>query len=180
MAIQGFDELIKKLQSQQDAANAANTQRLGQATAEYDKIIDIYKPGGGFGKGVEADLERRGKQTVAAGEQDLVSRGTFNTTARAALPGQFEENVAAPTRLSLEAMRQGKLAGARAGKAGLIERVEDTGPDTSLIASMTKQQTASQNKARDTRRVGGSLSSLINDTASSRALDRVFGQRKRR
>ena len=139
---------MANLQASQDKANAANQERLSQATAEYDKIIAQYQPGGGYGAGVEAQIERGAEKSVAQGAQNLVSSGTFNTTQTAGLRKKYEEEVGTPARLSLEQIRQDKLAEAYQGKAGLIERVSDTGPDPMSIANLAMQASRGSTSGR--------------------------------
>ena len=134
-----LDDLLAKFQQDQERANAANEVRYQEAKAEYDKIIEQYLPGGAFGQGFEAQLERARTKSTAQGMQALVSSGLASTTEAATLGKRFEEEVGAPARQQMEDIRYERLASARAGKAGLIERREDIGPDYGMIAQLVAQ-----------------------------------------
>ncbi|KKN46593.1 hypothetical protein LCGC14_0671430 [marine sediment metagenome] len=85
---------------------------LGRAKAQY-------QPGGGFGKGVEAGLERGRVKAVSAGMQNLVSAGLAGTTMAGGLGLRYEEEVAAPTRASLEGERARAISGIEMQEAGM-------------------------------------------------------------
>ncbi len=178
MADTSFDSIIKRLQQQQDTANAANRARLTQAKTEYDKVIAQYLPGSSFGAGVEADIERRGESFVAQRSQEMVSRGTFNTTARAGVRSKFEEEIASPARLSLESLRQDKLAAARSAEAGLVERVQDTGPSSTLISQLAQRQQKASGVRRSSSRISSGFLSIsgITSRASKSRLSPAFGR----
>lgn len=132
------DDLLAKFQMQQDQANAANEARYSEGMGIYDDIIAQYMPGGSFGAGMEAQIEKGATKAVAQGTQALVSSGLYGTTTQANLRKKYEEDVAGQQRLNLEDLRADRLAQARAGKAGFIERREDTGPSDEVIANLTK------------------------------------------
>ncbi len=133
-----YSGIMQSIQSSSAAARAANKKRLGQVKGIYDKIINRYRPGGGFGKGYEAQLGRAKTQDVASGTQSLVSSGLYGTTQTAGLGKKWEEEVGAPARLKLEDLRMGKLSEAQLGKAGVIERVEDQYPDYAMMANLMR------------------------------------------
>lgn len=118
---------------------AAVKKRETEARGLYDEIIGMYQPGGAYGKGTEAMLERQKTKSIAQAQQGLVSSGLFGTTMTAGLPKKFEEEVGMPTRSKLEDLRYGALSQALTGKAGFLERIEDMPLDTGLIAQLTKQ-----------------------------------------
>lgn len=132
------DDLLARFQMQQDQANAMNEKRYQQGLGIYDQIISQYAPGGSFGAGVEAQIEKGATKAVAQGTQTMVNAGLGGTTTRGNLRKKYEEDVATPARLQLEDMRADRLANAQAQKAGFIERREDTGPSSELIASLAK------------------------------------------
>ncbi len=134
-----YQDIIARFQQQQDAANAANEQRYQEALALYGDIVEQYKPGGAFGAGFEAQLDRQKTKTVAGQTQQLVSSGLFGTSVTAGLGQKFEEEVGQPARLKLEDMRMGRYAEAVGAQAGLIERRSDVGPDYSTIAALSTQ-----------------------------------------
>lgn len=144
-----LDDLLAKFQQDQERANAANEARYQEAKAEYDKIIEQYLPGGAFGQGFEAQLERARTKSIAQGMQALVSSGLASTTEAATLGKRFEEEVGAPARQQMEDIRYERLASARAGKAGLIERREDIGPDYGLIAQLAAQASSGPSGAME-------------------------------
>jgi len=78
-----------------------------------------YQPGGGFGKGVEAGLERGRVKTMASGMQHLVGAGLAGTTMAGTLGKRYEEEVAAPTRMGVEEQRAQALSGISMQQAGM-------------------------------------------------------------
>ena len=78
-----------------------------------------YQPGGGFGKGVEAGLERGRVKAMASGMQGLVDAGLAGTTMAGTLSKKFEEEVGAPTRLRVEEQRAQALSGISMQQAGM-------------------------------------------------------------
>jgi hypothetical protein len=144
-SIPTLSDYIAQLQQEQQAARAANESRLREVTSLYDDIIAQFSPGGSFGKGVESQLAESKKSSMSEGTQALVNSGFANSTMMANLGTTWEKKVGNQARLNLEDMRTEKLASAKAGKASMIERVQDEGPDDSLIASLIAQ--ASQRPA---------------------------------
>lgn len=151
------DDLIAQFQAQQDRANLANEKRYAQGLEIYDRIVAQYEPGGAFGQGIESQLQREKTKTVASQTQQLVSSGLFGTSVTAGLGQKFEEEVGAPTRLRAQDISFERLAQAGIGKAGFIERREDTGPDFSQIAQLASSIGAGQ-QAGTGGRSGGTSS----------------------
>ena len=81
-----------------------------QARAAIQRAMKEYAPGGGFGKGVEAGLERGRTQATSSGMQNLVSAGLAGTTMAAGLGKKYEEEVAAPTRARVEDIRSERIS----------------------------------------------------------------------
>lgn len=81
-----------------------------RARTALQRAMAQYAPGGGFGKGIEAGLERGRTKALASGMQSLVSTGLAGTTMAAGLGKKYEEEVAAPTRLRLESMRAERIS----------------------------------------------------------------------
>ncbi len=91
------------------------------ASAAIKKAQAYYARGGGFGKGVEAGLERGRIKATASGAQALVSSGLAGTTMMAGLGKKFEEEVAMPTRARVEETRAGALSGLSMAEAQIIQ-----------------------------------------------------------
>ena len=81
-----------------------------------------YEPGGGFGKGVEAGLERGRVKAMASGMQHLVSAGLAGTTMAGTLSKRYEEEVAAPTRMGIEEQRAQAISGIEMQQAGWAQQ----------------------------------------------------------
>jgi hypothetical protein len=84
-------------------------------SSALQKAMAYYQQGGGFGKGVEAALERGRTKALASGAQSLVSAGLAGTSMMAGLGKKFEEEVAVPTRASVEEKRAEALANLEIG-----------------------------------------------------------------
>lgn len=152
-----FDKLISTLEKERQDANVANQKRYEDIMKIYDDVIASYAPGGTFEKAQEAQLDRTRQQSLARGTQSLVQSGLANTTIAAGLPTAFEESVGTPFRTSMQDLATQRRLGALEGKAGVIERVSDEGPDYSTIASLAMQ--AGQQPS------GRSYSRVINSSA---------------
>lgn len=102
------------------AAPAAPTPGLNEkALAALRRAKAQYEPGGGFGKGVEAGLERGRVKAMASGMQGLVSAGLAGTTMAGGLGKKYEEEVGAPARASLEERRAQAISGIEMAEAGM-------------------------------------------------------------
>ena len=134
-----FDALLKQLEGEQGKANLANQERYEEMRKLFDEQLEIYKPGGGFGAGLTAELESTKQRDVASGAQSLVGSGLYGTTQTAGLGQAWEANVGSKARLGIADIQSQRYAGALKDKAGAIERVEDTGPDYSTIAQLSQQ-----------------------------------------
>jgi len=96
-------------------------QRVREKEARFAPIREAkayYQPGGGFGKGVEAGLERGRVKAMASGMQHLVGAGLAGTTMAGGLGMRYEEEVAAPTRMGVEERRAQALSGIAMQEAG--------------------------------------------------------------
>jgi hypothetical protein len=91
------------------ATGATGTAGGSAVSAKALKALEtakaMYAPGGAYGKGLEAKLERGATKSVAAGTQSLVSSGLASTSMGAGLRKQYEEEVASPARADLESRR---------------------------------------------------------------------------
>lgn len=92
-----------------------------EARTAIERAIARYAPGGGFGKGVEAALERGRTKAVTGGMQALVSAGLAGTTRPAGLAKKYEEEVGMPTRARVEETRAGAISGLETLKAQVIQ-----------------------------------------------------------
>lgn len=133
-----IEDLLAKFDVQHAQSNIANVQRYKEGIGLHDENIAQFLPGGSFGAGMEAQLERAATKSVAQSQQSLVSSGLQGTTTAANIRKKWEEDVGTPARLQMEDIKAQKLAAARAEKAGFIERRQDIGPDYSTIASLAK------------------------------------------
>lgn len=92
------------------AAPTAPTGLTPEARGAFGEAIEQYRPGGGFGAGVEAALGRGRTKAVASGMQSLVSSGLAGTTMAAGLGKKYEEEVGAPARAGVESERARMIA----------------------------------------------------------------------
>jgi len=128
----------------QNYANARNQARLNQATALYDSIIAQNEGGekAPLMAQVNSQLALGGRRAMSAGMQSLVSAGLAGTSVAASLGNKYEEEVAAPARLqALDTIAQ-RLSAAKIGKANLLEGVQESGPDPSLVGNLTQAANA--------------------------------------
>ena len=101
---------------------ARRTSLSAAARSAYAGALKQFEPGGAYGKGVEAALERGRKKAVAGGQQALVRAGLAGTTMMAAPGLRFEEEIAVPTRARVEETRAGRLSELYALLAGAEQR----------------------------------------------------------
>lgn len=109
-------------------------------SAAIRRAMAYYQQGGGFGKGVEAALERGRKKALASGAQSLVSAGLAGTSMMAGLGKKFEEEVAMPTRLSVEEKRAEALASLEMGGAQLTQGAYESQANRDLQMYMAQLQ----------------------------------------
>ena len=119
------------------------------ALAAIQRAKAYYQSGGGFGKGVEAGLERGRIKATSAGMQNLVSAGLAGTTMAGGLGLKFEEEVAAPTRAGVESQRAQALSSIEMGQAGMIQSAGESSASRALQMYMANLQ-ASLNGGRTT------------------------------
>lgn len=118
------------------SADGLNAETL----AAIQKAKAYYAPGGGFGKGVEAGLERGRVKAVSAGMQNLVSAGLAGTTMAGGLGKRYEEEVAAPTRAGVEEQRARAISGIEMAQAGMGFQAGQTSAQRSLQRYITELQ----------------------------------------
>jgi len=81
-----------------------------EVSKPFQEAMKYYQPGGGYGAGVEAGLDRGRTQSMASGMNALIGSGLAGTTMAAGLGKKYEEEVAAPTRAGVESTRAQNLA----------------------------------------------------------------------
>ena len=133
-----FQQLTGQFQQAQQEANRANEQRYQQGLGIYGDIAEMYKPGGGFGQGMESQLQRTKTRDVAAAKQQLAGAGLYNTTVAAGQGQAWEDVVGTPARLQMQDIQTGRYAEAMRGKAGFIERRTDQAPDMGQFGDLMK------------------------------------------
>ncbi len=108
------------------------------ASASFEKAIAQYAPGGGFGKGVEAGLERGRVKSIASGTQAMVSAGLAGTSVPAGLGKKYEEEVAAPTRAGVESERSQRLSSLYATQGSMEQSAYESSENRSLQEYMQR------------------------------------------
>ena len=99
-----------------------------------------YQPGGRFGKGVEAGLERGRVKAMASGMQHLVGAGLAGTTMAGTLGKRYEEEIAAPTRMGVEEQRAQALSGISMQQAGWAQQRGQAGTQMQFQAGQAGAQ----------------------------------------
>jgi len=110
-----------------------------------------YAPGGGFGKGVEAGLERGRVKAMASGMQGLVGAGFAGTTMAGTLGKKYEEEVAAPTRAGLEERRAQAISGIEMQEAGMGFEASQAGAQRGLQKYIADLQANLQRESMTSR-----------------------------
>lgn len=116
-----IDSLLDEWRQGNTDANTANQQRL-------DEILALLQ---GQGESAIAETRRSGAEQTAAGDQSLMDRGLFNTTI---LDSQRRRQSEATDR---EVNRIGENVALN--KAGVLERVTDSGPDFGALLQLAMQ-----------------------------------------
>ena len=110
------------------------------AMSAIQRAKAYYAPGGGYGKGIEAGLERGRVKAVATGAQSLVSAGLAGTTMIAGLGKRYEEEVAMPARARVEETRAGAISGLEAMKAQIIQGATESARSRALQTYLAQLQ----------------------------------------
>ena len=97
-----------------------------------------YQPGGGFGAGIEAGLERGRVKALASGMQNLVSAGLAGTTIAGGLGKKYEAEVAAPTRARVEDIRTERLSALQTILAQMEQAGHEAGLSRAFQAAQSK------------------------------------------
>jgi len=114
------------------------------AMSAIQKAMAYYKQGGGFGKGIEAQLGRAEKKAVTSGTQSLVSAGLSGTTMGAGLSKKFQEEVGMPTRARVEETRAQALSSLEMAKAQVIQGATEADRSRGLQEYMAQLQMMNQ------------------------------------
>ena len=91
---------LNKMYSDYQDQSAKKDTMFGQGISALQSYADVFRPGGEYGAGTEAMIQRGGEKAVAGGMQSLVSAGLANTTMPMHLQQTYEEEVGMPTRLA--------------------------------------------------------------------------------
>ncbi len=110
---------IKDEVREQAHAPSRNWSAISSSALAIRRAKAQYAPGGGFGKGVEAGLERGRVKAMASGMQGLVGAGLAGTTMAGGLGLRYEEEVAAPVRAGVEEQRAQAISGIEMQQAGM-------------------------------------------------------------
>ncbi len=129
----------QSLQQMTDETNVQNKKRETEIRGILDQIIQMYQPGGSYGAGAEAMLDRQKQRDIGSATQSLISSGLFGSTMTAGLPKKWEEEVGVPARLKLEDSRYGMLSQAMGNKASFVESIKNSFPDYKMFADMFAQ-----------------------------------------
>lgn len=122
-----YSDLVSEISESQQA-------RRGSIEELLDKIIDIYSPGGAFGKGYEKQLALQKVQDVGTTAQRDISRGLYGIRP---YEQEWEATVGSTARLKLEDLRMQALAGAYGQKAGFLEGIQEPYPDYGALMNAT-------------------------------------------
>ena len=129
------------------------------------KASAYYEPGGGFGKGVEAGLERERTQAMSSGMQSLVGSGLAGTTMAAGLGKKFAEEVGVPTRARIEETRAERLSAIDVLKAQLTQGASESAQQRALQEFIARMSSGTQ-LALGSMRAGGTSSPTIRSPAT--------------
>jgi hypothetical protein len=122
----------------------------------------MYQPGGAYGKGLEASLERGAQKSISSGTQAMVSAGLASTTMPAGLGKQYEEEVATPARANLESKRAQALSGISMTEASMAYGSSEAALNRGFQASqsaLSREFQASESATDRASRLATSVSS---------------------
>lgn len=134
-----------------------------------------YAPGGGFGKGVEAGLERGRVKAMASGMQGLVGAGLAGTTMAGTLGKRYEEEVGAPVRAGVEERRAQAISGIEMQQAGMGFQAGQTGAQRSLQMYIAELQ-ANLQREEMARRDQPTVSMTAPTGRQARQFPSLYGQ----
>jgi hypothetical protein len=159
-------KLAEQFQAEFASAKEANIKRYQQALDIQDQIIAEYTPGGGFGAGYEAQLERQKTQDVGRVTQHAIDTGMFGVQTTGAAGQRWEAEVGAPARLQLEDVRRQRYTGALQAKEGVIERRTDAYPEFGLIADLYREAASGPGQTKVTYPATPDASDIYEDIMS--------------
>jgi hypothetical protein len=148
-----------------------------------DTIIAQYSPTGEFAKSRGEQLSEKRRTGIPQMQANLASRGLSNTTIGAAIPAQFEAEVARPFETETELLRTGALSQAAAAKAGYLSEAERL----ALQKSQFEQEMAQREKLAGLSAAaqvhggggggggGGGSTGFMESKAGSDSFDSMFG-----
>jgi hypothetical protein len=127
-----------------------------------NELTRLYDQNGSFTSGVQAQLDRLGKKTMASGMANLVNSGMAGTSLPGNMANKFAEETAAPALAGIEAQRISGLAGAyqnqqqlelqrRAGLTGVM------GQEASYWANLDNQNANRSSQNWPQTPLGGSI-----------------------
>jgi len=128
----------------EDKRKKAEGQQKKDIAKPFQEAMAYYKAGGGFGKGVEAQLERGRTRSMASGMNALIGSGLAGTTVAAGLGKKYEEEVAAPTMAGVESTRAEQLANLKIGLAGAQQQSSEFIQNLNQQAAQSQQSLALQ------------------------------------
>lgn len=111
------------------------------ARSAFTSAEESLQPGGGYGAGVKAALDRTRKKYMASGQQSLISAGLANTTMGAGLSGKFAEEVAAPALANVEGERARLIANLKLALANAEQGATESAAGRSLQSAQLGAQT---------------------------------------
>ena len=136
-ASSGLQDIMKQLTASQNQANAANQQR-------YTDILGMYSSLGTSGA---QQIAEQTAQQQAKSTSDLTSRGLGNTTVTSAMSNQIA-SLGQSNQLALQESLTGK-------EAGVMEAMNQKGPDLSMYSNLIQQAMAGQTANRQRTVSGG-------------------------
>ena len=127
---------LSTMYSDYQAKSAKKDEMFGKGIGAIESYADIFKPGGAYGQGIEAMLDRGEKKAVAGGMQNLVSAGLANTTMPMHLGQTFQEEIGMPTRMRAEDTRMERLGGALGTMGQMYGSYDPVSPSGYGISNM--------------------------------------------
>lgn len=123
------------------------------------KAKAYYESGGGYGKGVEAGLERERTQAMSSGMQSLVASGFAGTTMAGGLGKKFSEEVGVPTRTRIEETRAERLSALDVLKAQLTQGASESTAQRALQEFIARMSSGTSLAIAGMRGGGGGVQS---------------------
>jgi hypothetical protein len=130
-ASSGLQDILKQLQTTQNQANTANQQR-------YQDVLGMYS---NLGQTESQAIAEQGQQQQAKSTQDLMARGLGNTT----VTGAMSRGIASDTQSQQTQLQEGLAA----KEAGVMQSMNQQGPDMSMYANLIKSAASGQQQPVD-------------------------------